>query len=334
MSAPSDPIAAPLLGASSPSDPTCRMCGARSWRDRLPARERQFGIAGEFTYATCAGCGSLQLLDPPDDLAPYYPPDYYSLGPGEATGLAARAKSGAARYLVTGRGLLGRAVARLARPRTPTMATWLSRIGATRATRILDVGCGWGALLRTLDAAGYERLMGVDPFLAEPGRVGRVELRRCTLEALAESADAPRFDLVMIHHALEHVPDPRATLSAARRVLSVGGHCLVRVPIVPSRAFERYGEHWVQLDAPRHLIIPSERAMTALAASVGLTLVESAHDSEQIQIWGSELYERGMTLTEGARTLGYVAKQRGRTFARRANAARQGDQAAFLFRAD
>ena len=333
MSAPSDPMAAPPGGAPSLSDPSCRMCGARCWRDRLLARERQFGMAGEFTYASCADCGSLQLLDPPGDLAPYYPRDYYSLGPGGAAGLAARAKADAARYLVTGRGLLGHAVARLARPRIPTMATWLARIGATPSTRILDVGCGWGALLRTLDAAGYERLTGVDPFLDEPGRVGRVELRRCTLEALADAPDAPRFDLVMIHHALEHVPEPRATLVAARRVLDAGGHCLVRVPIVPSRAFERYGAHWVQLDAPRHLIIPSERAITALAASVGLTLVESAHDSEQIQLWGSELYVRGMTLTEGARTLGYLAKQRGRGFAQRANAAREGDQAAFLFRA-
>jgi 2-polyprenyl-3-methyl-5-hydroxy-6-metoxy-1,4-benzoquinol methylase len=309
------------------------MCGAREWRDRLVARERQFGIAGTFTYASCAACGSLQLLDPPDDLSPYYPGEYYSLGPGAAAGLVARVKADAARYQVTGRGMLGRLVTRLARPSTATMASWLSRIDATPATRILDVGCGWGALLRTLDAAGYQRLMGVDPFLAEPGRVGRVELRRSTLEALADAPDAPRFDLVMIHHALEHVPEPRATLAAAHRVLDAGGHCLVRVPIVPSRAFARYGADWVQLDAPRHLVIPSERALIALAASVGLTLVDSAHDSEQIQLWGSELYARGITLTEGARTLGYLAKQRGRRFARRANAARQGDQAAFLFRA-
>ena len=334
MSSSSDPRVAPQRAASPPPDPGCRMCGARDWQDRLVARERQFGIAGEFTYATCGSCGSLQLLDPPDDLSPYYPRDYYSLGPDTATGLKARAMAGATRYLVTGRGLLGRAVARLLWPRTATMATWLSRIGATPTTRILDVGCGWGALLRTLDAAGYERLMGVDPFLSEPGRVGRVELRRSTLEALADAPDAPRFDLVMIHHALEHVPEPRATLSAARRALDRGGHCLVRVPIVPSRAFERYGAHWVQLDAPRHLVIPSERALTALAASVGLTLVESAHDSEQIQIWGSELYEREMTLSEGARSLGVLAKQHGRRFARRANARREGDQAAFLFRAD
>ena len=333
MSAPADPRAAPSRDATMLTDTACRMCGARNWRDPLVARERQFGIAGAFTYASCSACGSLQLLDPPDDLSPYYPGEYYSLGPAGAAGLSARVKAEAARYLVTGRGVIGHVVARLARPRTATMARWLARIEATPDTRILDVGCGWGALLRTLDAAGYARLMGVDPFLGEPGRVGRVELRRSTLEALADAPDAPRFDLVMIHHALEHVPEPRATLAAARRVLDPGGHCLVRVPIVPSRAFTRYGANWVQLDAPRHLVIPSERALIALAASVGLTLVDSAHDSEQIQLWGSELYARGMTLTEGARTLGYLAKQRGRRFARRANAAREGDQAAFLFRA-
>ena len=312
--------------------PPCRVCGAIAWGARLQARERQFGLPGTFTYAACTACESLQLLDPPGDLAPYYPSGYYSFDGGNGAGVVARIKAAASHYGVTGRGLLGRAAAAVAPPPTAGMHGWLARAGATPDTRILDVGSGGGTLLRALEAAGYAHLTGVDPFLAKDACVGRVTLRRATVEQLASEARGT-FDLVMIHHALEHVPAPRATLAAMRALLAPGGHCLVRIPLAPSWALERYADRWVPLDAPRHLVIPSERGLVALAAGVGLALVASVHDSAAIQVWGSELYRRDVTLSDGARQVGWLAKQRGRRFARRANAAQRGDQGAFLFRA-
>lgn len=313
-------------------DAACRICGARAWGDAVTARERQFGLPGSFTYASCSACESLQLLDPPADLAPYYPSGYYSFEGAAGRGAVARVKAAASAYGVTGRGVLGRVASWVARPPTANVHAWLRRADAGAGTRILDVGCGGGTLLRALDAAGYRDLTGVDPFLARDAEIGRVRLRRATVEELAAERSGA-FDLVMIHHALEHVPAPRETLRAIRALLAPGGHCLVRVPLVPSWAFDRYADRWVQLDAPRHLVIPSERGLVALAAGVGLALVESEHDSEAIQLWGSELYRRDVALSEGARALGWMAKQRGRGFARRANAARRGDQGAFLFRA-
>ena len=137
----------------------------------------------------------------------------------------------------------------------------------------------------------------------------------------------------MLNHSLEHVPDPGATLAAVRRRLAPGGHCLVRVPIVPSEAWDRYGADWVQLDAPRHLTVPSERGLVTAAERRGLRLVDATHDSGGIQFWGSEAYQRGLTLAEGARRTAWMAKQRARWRARALNARRRGDQASFLFAA-
>ena len=111
----------------------CRVCDARSWGERLEARERQFGLPGTFTYASCSACESMQLLDPPADLAPYYPVEYYSLGPQGSGGTSGRLKAEASRYLLTGRGALGAVLARLRRPLVPTMAHWLARVRATPA---------------------------------------------------------------------------------------------------------------------------------------------------------------------------------------------------------
>src|SRR5262245_41013412 len=62
---------------------TCLYCGARESRD-FKAREMMFGFREEFNYRECLGCGCLQLLDVPSDLARYYPPHYGSFQDREA----------------------------------------------------------------------------------------------------------------------------------------------------------------------------------------------------------------------------------------------------------
>jgi len=310
-------------------DPRCPYCGepALDVAHATVATERQFGLGGRFRYATCASCASLALLDVPDDLAPYYPSDYYSLtATRRARSPMDALRRAATRHAITGRGVLGRLAALADPPPSNGMHAWLRLAGVGRTSHILDVGCGTGALLRALGDAGYERLTGVDPFLPADDVAGPVRLLRREVDAI----DGP-FDLVMLHHVLEHVPDPERTMRAVRGLLSPGGRVLVRVPIVPNEMWDRHGASWVQLDAPRHLTIPSERGLTRLAERCGLRLVASRQDSTPIQYWGTALYERGLTLQHGARTLSWLERRRGRRRARAANASGRGDQAAFLF---
>ena len=293
----------------------------------VDATERQFGLGGSYRYAACGGCAALVLLDPPADLDRFYPDDYYSLQSTNG-GAVARARAAARRFALTGHGVVGRLVAALEPPAEAAYGDWLREIAPRGEARILDVGCGGGALLRSLAGAGYTTLRGIDPYLPADVREPSITLTRETLDTLAGT-----FDVVMLHHVLEHVADPGATLRAVRHRLADGGWAIVRVPIVPNDAFARHGGRWVQLDAPRHLTIPSVAGLTSLAARCGLRRTALRYDSTPIQFWGSALYERGETLQQGGRRLGWLAKQRGRSAARKANAAGRGDQAAFLFRA-
>ena len=97
-------------------------------------------------------------------------------------------------------------------------------------TRLLEVGCGAGAVLAVL---GQEfrgvRLFGVD---REPKQLAfaRQHLRRSGVDATLVEADAlalpfddESFDHVWMMWFLEHVPDPVAALREARRVLVPGG---------------------------------------------------------------------------------------------------------------
>ena len=59
----------------------CRMCDRAGAHPSWQARDLRNPDGRRFTYFECAGCGCLQIENPPDDLAPYYTDEYYSFAP-------------------------------------------------------------------------------------------------------------------------------------------------------------------------------------------------------------------------------------------------------------
>jgi SAM-dependent methyltransferase len=223
----------------------------------------------------------------------------------------------------------GRILARVAPYPVHDAHLWFDTMGATKRTRILDVGCGSGTLLRDLRDAGFEFLLGVDPLI--PPAVA-AESRGLIRGVLLDELHG-EFDVIMMHHSLEHIPDQVGTMRAAAALLPAGGWCLVRVPTSDSWAWETYREHWVQLDAPRHFFLHSIESLTRLGICAGLRLAHVADDSGELQFIGSGLYANDRPLTEMARPrLG--ARRRWRRMARALNAKRRGDQVACYFRKD
>jgi SAM-dependent methyltransferase len=127
--------------------------------------------------------------------------------------------------------------------------------GTARGARVLDIGCGDGRFLAAMAARGAACVEGLetDPVAA---RLARRRTGATIHERGIEQADLPEagFDLVSLLHVLEHVPDPRATLIAARRVLRPGGGVLfVALPNAGSLEAALFGSAWYHLDLPRHL---------------------------------------------------------------------------------
>lgn len=198
--------------------------------------------------------------------------------------------------------------------------------GVRRDARIADVGGGAGFLAGTLHRVGFSNVTVVDPYLEAERTTAGIRFLKRELREVSET-----FDLIMYHHAFEHIVDPHRELRAVRDRLAPNGLVLLRVPVVPCDAFARYGTDWVQLDAPRHMTIPSPQGIDLLARRVGLTVVASGRDSSDLQFWGSEAYRRGISLHDAPRPTGAARRQLLRE-ADRLNEKGTGDQGWFLLR--
>lgn len=85
---------------------------------------------------------------------------------------------------------------------------------------------------------------------------------------------AGRYDVVSMHHYLEHTLDPWAELDAAWRVLPPGGHLLIEVPDPESRFAQVLGRYWTSWIQPQHLHFLSVANLRAALESRGFTVVE------------------------------------------------------------
>lgn len=204
---------------------SCSIC------DGTRARAR-FAIRGtDFRLVVCEDCG-LGMLHPkptPRQMARFYPPEYYGT-PGK-------------KFTPLIEGLVRAAAA---------WNAWRITSDLAPGSRVLDVGCGRGVVLsgladRGMEAHGFE----ISPTAAE----GADPRAKIEIAPALEKVRYPsgHFDLVVLCHVLEHLPDPKATLFEIRRILKPGGKLVVSVPNFSSWQARWMGSAWFHLDLPRHV---------------------------------------------------------------------------------
>jgi len=302
----------------------CIACGSDRTRGRYKVPEAMFRTGDSFAYRECDTCGSLQIDTVPPDLSAHYASDrYYSFAePNQRlrrrwlrwTPARVALRLNTEIYLRTGVGF-GR--------------SWAKRAGIRPADRILDIGCGQGGNLLLLHLLGYRHLLGADPFLDTSMEVAP---GAPVLKATHKEIEG-RFDWVMMHHSFEHVADPRALLASVQDLLAGDGRALIRMPVTGGWAWREYRENWVQLDAPRHLVVYTVDGFRRIAEECGFLLEDVFYDSGTFQFWGSELVRSGEAHARGP-SVRFTSQQMAAWAgeAERLNRALDGDQASFVLR--
>ena len=144
---------------------------------------------------------------------------------------------------------------------------------------VVEIGCGDGALLLALSERGlatsYDgfELSGRATQIAR-GRgipsVGRIE----AYDGERVPVDDGAYDLAILSHVLEHVPEPAPLLAEAARVAR---HVLVEVPLEANRSARRPAKQ-AQAREIGHIQAFDRAAIAQMAAGAGLRVVADLSD--------------------------------------------------------
>ena len=105
-----------------------------------------------------------------------------------------------------------------------------------------------------------------------------------------------KWDIIMLHHVLEHIWEQHETIQSIKTHLSENGIAIIRIPTTSSFAWEHYKEKWFQIDAPRHFFIHSINSLKRLVEKYNLEIVNYYSDSDAKQFWISEQYQHNIPL--------------------------------------
>ncbi|MBP6007895.1 MAG: methyltransferase domain-containing protein [Rhodoferax sp.] len=268
----------------------CRICGNEQGNKKYLAKEMMFGYRDEFEYFQCHSCHCLQIAEYPKEMARFYDESYYSYQISKNPLLTYLLKQ-RNRFELTGKGLIGKLISN----RIPNLSLrMISDLLNDKNKSILDVGCGSGKFLKILHQSGFNKLTGIDPFLEHDILIDNsFSLLKKEIGELDLS-----YDLIFFHHSLEHMPDQHKVFSTITKILSTNGVCVIRIPISSSYAWEHYGVHWAQLDAPRHFYLHSLNSLNFLAASAGLRITKTQYDSTPFQLFASEQYVKDIPMRD------------------------------------
>ena len=211
------------------------------------------------------------------------------------------------------------------KPFRPLWGDWVKRSDVQLNDKIADIGCGNGQLLYEMYASGFTNLTGADPFIESTKVVNpSLSLLKSSIFDLTGT-----FDFLMMHHSFEHMDEPKKVLEKANQLLKPGKQLLIRIPVAGGKAWEMYGVHWAQLDAPRHIFIHSVKSIELLAEQTGFEVSQVIYDSDAYQFWASEAIKKGVPSTQAKGMFTKMEMDAFEKEAKRLNKTGEGDQASF-----
>jgi SAM-dependent methyltransferase len=312
---------------------SCSICGNSVNNSLYRPKEMMFGLEDEFEYFKCSKCGCLQISEVPQNLQKFYPTDYYSYSNLSKnhyysriirTGIYEKLLGSIRRRIVLHRlgqkNWLGRLLSSYYKP-----FYWIIEGLFRIDSKILDIGCGNGNLLLELSKLGCTNLYGLDPFIEDDIHYPNgVKIFKKEIPEIDE-----KYDFIMLNHSFEHMDNPKIILQKIHECLNPKSFVLIRIPVVSSYAFRKYGIHWVQLDAPRHFFLHTPNSINWLAEDTGFKVVKTLYDSTAFQFVGSEGYLRNIPLKDVDHVFSGKQVKVFEKEAKRLNRIQDGDSACF-----
>lgn len=116
---------------------------------------------------------------------------------------------------------------------------------------ILDIGCGTGHFLHTMQEAGWQA-KGYE-ISTEAVQFACSHFNLNVLPAPQLMDETGTFKIITLWHVLEHVQDLSGYLNKIHSILDADGRLILALPNPESYDAHHYGKYWGGYDVPRHL---------------------------------------------------------------------------------
>ncbi len=255
-----------MIQAHSTHPTACPICGDDG-RYAFTGTDLLLDRPGKYRYNQCVTCGSV-YQDPaptPEEISSFYPAEYEPYRPerGKKPGVL---KKAVLRDTFGYSHLHSRAPRWLGR--LAGLSLYADSIPFRTDGNLLDVGCGGGKYIRSMQILGWE-VEGVEfnPSAVQACRETGLKVFQGELSD-AQLGDET-FDVVTARHVIEHIPDPKPFVGEIFRILKPGGLMILKTPNNQALARRWFGTNWYANDVPRHLVLFSPSSLKLLAQRYG-----------------------------------------------------------------
>jgi 2-polyprenyl-3-methyl-5-hydroxy-6-metoxy-1,4-benzoquinol methylase len=255
----------------------CPLCGSPQIADFLSAKDYTVSQIN-FTIYKCAECTGAFTQDVPslEEIGAFYASENYIS------------------HSDTQAGLVNNLYHRVRKKTLKTKLQLIKKVTGTHKGSLLDIGCGTGAFLHTMQVAGWQ-VTGLEPDAKARENAEKIYGIQPLPSGELFNLAAGTFDAITMWHVLEHVHQLHDYIKQAKNLLKENGTLVIAVPNYTSKDAAHYGPYWAAYDVPRHLYHFSPRSMKKLTEQHGMQVTQVKpmwYDSFYVSML-SEKYKSG-----------------------------------------
>ena len=154
----------------------------------------------------------------------------------------------------------------------------LARRYGTRGARLLEVGSGMGHLVAQLEDTFETVGIDLNHWAVKESKsvVQKSSLQTASAQELPFEDGV--FNVVIIKHIVEHLPNPEKAINEIGRVTAKGGYLILATPNLGSLLKPWKGEKWIGYQDPTHISLKQPEEWLELIKNAGFEIKRAFSD--------------------------------------------------------
>lgn len=148
----------------------------------------------------------------------------------------------------------------------------LARRYGKRSGRLLEIGSGLGHLVGQLEDAFDTYGIDINHWAVKQSKTAAPKTALHTASAQELPFASGVFDVVIIKHIVEHLPQPEKAIAEIGRVTSSGGILILATPNLSSLLKPWKGERWIGYQDPTHISLKPPEEWLDMVRAAGFSL--------------------------------------------------------------